>query len=356
MKFIEHLFYITPGAKLTPARGIRTAVAMFLPLIVLVALGQPAFGAMIMLGALFTSFCDLGISYRTRAQTIGIAVIVGALLTALGHALSGPWWLAVPAIFLATLIGGLLPVYGRSATVVGLTLTALFVVSIGSGGGLATALVAAAGYVLGGVFMMLLALAPVVWQRNRPGPAISSDTVPASTRRPALAALIAQFTFTSPLSQHALLRAGGAAVAAGIGWGLGVPYPHWGVLTVIACAWPYKELTLATTVQNIVGTVLGALLAAFLISIMGDPLAGGLMTVGVTVIAFTVKDLNYAIYTFFMTNLTLLLISLPTPDRSFPTELLRVCETLVGAGIVLAVTLLWGLIARRHASVASTQV
>ena len=78
--------------------------------------------------------------------------------------------------------------------------------------------------------------------------------------------------------------------------------------------------------------------------------------VGVTVIAFTVKDLNYAIYTFFMTNLTLLLISLSTPDRSPHTVLLRVYATLLGAGIVAAITFPWGLLARRHAPVESAHV
>ena len=73
-------------------------------------------------------------------------------------------------------------------------------------------------------------------------------------------------------------------------------------------------------------------------------------------IAFTVKDLNYAIYTFFMTNLTLLLISLSTPDRSPHTVLLRVYATLLGAGIVAAITFPWGLLARRHAPVESAHV
>jgi hypothetical protein len=89
---------------------------------------------------------------------------------------------------------------------------------------------------------------------------------------------------------------------------------------------------------------------------VGDRLGVGLIVVSVTAIAFTVKDLNYAIYTFFMTNLTLLLISLSTPDRSPHTVSLRVYATLLGAGIVVAITFPWGLLARCHAPVESAHV
>jgi hypothetical protein len=62
------------------------------------------------------------------------------------------------------------------------------------------------------------------------------------------------------------------------------------------------------------------------------------IVVAVTFLAFTVKDLNYLLYLFFFTILTLLLISIGTSGQSL--AVWRVVAILFGAGIVLVITFL----------------
>ncbi len=52
MKKLQHLFSITPGATLTPSRGLRAAGAFVLALLVLAAFGHTPFGSAIGLGFL----------------------------------------------------------------------------------------------------------------------------------------------------------------------------------------------------------------------------------------------------------------------------------------------------------------
>lgn len=330
------LFRIKPDTRLTPGRGAYTAIAMFLPLLILAALGQSELGAMAMLGALLVAFANVNIPYRQRARLLGIATVGGALLTALGRLLSGPWWLITLEIFLIVFIGGLLSMYGSGAAVVGLFLTIPFIISLATPGGPATALPAAGGYLLGGAILMLFALGSALLRRHHSVSEVKEqpNRTPVTTR----ATLISHLTFTTPLSRYALLRAAGAASAAAIGWGLGASYPYWAVLTVIICARGGRETSLFITTQYIIATIVGSLLANLFIAYTHNPLVIGLTVVAITFITFTVKDLNYAIQVFFLTNLTLLLISLGASGRSFAWW--RIESILIGSVIVLAVTLI----------------
>src|ERR1041385_5398779 len=134
MERMAVLFRSNSSAKPNPVKGFYTALAMFLPLLVLTMLGQRAFGVLVMTGALFTSFGDVGTSYRTQAWLQGMTAVGGALMTTLGRLIGGPWWGEVVEIFLAVFIGGLLSVYGRGAAVMGLFLTISFVISLANRG------------------------------------------------------------------------------------------------------------------------------------------------------------------------------------------------------------------------------
>src|SRR5258706_6729175 len=116
MERMAVLFRSNSGATPNPVKGFYTALAMFLPLLILTMLGQHAFGVLVMTGALLTSFGDLGTSSRTQAWSLGMTAVGGALI-------GGPWWVEVVEIFLKVFIGGLLSVYGRALAVMGLLLT-----------------------------------------------------------------------------------------------------------------------------------------------------------------------------------------------------------------------------------------
>jgi hypothetical protein len=333
MKRSAVLFHSTPGARPNPVKGGYTALAIFLPLIVLNMLGQAAFGGQVMFGALLTAFGDPGTSSRIQAKALLVVAIGGALMTAFGRLIGGPWWLELLEIFLAVLLSGLLAAYGRAAAAVGLFLTIILVLSLSTRGGPASAVSSAAGFLLGGVILLLFAL---VCARFQAGHSVPGNEARANRSRPTLSTFTAQLTWASPLFRFTALRALGAAVAAGIGWTLSGPYPYWAALTVIICARPDQKTSLVMALQNIVATFLGALLADLLIAGVQSPFVIGLIVVAVTFLAFTVKELNYLLHLFFLTNLILLAISIGTAGHAFVAW--RMLAILIGALIVLVIT------------------
>jgi uncharacterized membrane protein YgaE (UPF0421/DUF939 family) len=123
-----------------------------------------------------------------------------------------------------------------------------------------------------------------------------------------------------------------------IGWPLSGSYPYWGAITVITCARADKKTSLVMALQNCIATFLGALLADLLIAGVQSSLVIGLIAVAVTFLAFTVKELNYVLHLFFLTNLILLVISIGTAGHAF--VVWRMLAILIGTGIVLVITLL----------------
>ncbi len=266
----------------------------------------------------------------------------GPLVVAAGRSLAPPWWLATLAVCIVTLLARLLFIYGPLASLVGVLLTIVFVVTLGMDGGPATALPSALGVLLGGAVVLVLLLASVfpalLWERADHTAAPPSVPASARGRSWSLLTRLAHLDVRSPLFRQTLLRAFGAGGAAALAWKIGTPYPQWAPVVVIACVQPERATSVRAAVQNSIGTVLGVLLADLLIDSAQPPLVVALIVVVVVFIAFTVKDLNYALFTFFMTNLTLLLIHLSSPGVS-PIRL-RVFSVLVGSGIALAITFL----------------
>jgi uncharacterized membrane protein YccC len=217
----------------------------------------------------------------------------------------------------------------------GLLLTIPFVISLAKRSGPATALPAAGGFLLGGAILMLFVLLFAWLQSHRSMP---RNEVRPNRSQPPLTTRASQLTLTSPLLRFSLLRAVGAAVAAGSGWILGGPPFYWAALTVIICTQQDQKASLMMALQYVVATYLGALLAGVLIAGMQNVLALELIIVAITVLAFTIKDLNYLLYLFFFTILILLLISIGMTGQSL--AVWRVVTILIGAWIVLVITFL----------------
>lgn len=334
MKRSAVLLHSAPDARPNPVKGCYTALAMFVPLIVLGMFGHVAFGGQVMFGALLTAFGDPGTSSRMQAKILLVIAVGGALMTALGRFIEGPWWLEGIEIFGAVFLSGLLTAYGQAIAGLGSLLTIILVLSLSTGGGPATALAAAAGFLLGGVILLLFALAFAWFQADHR--ARRNEARP-SRSRPTLTTLPAHLTWTSPLFRWMVLRALGAAVAGMIGWPLSGSYPYWAAITVIVCARPEKKTSTVLALQNIVATLLAALLADLLIAVVQRSLVIGLIAVIMSFLAFTIKELNFILHLFFLTNLILLVISIGTAGHAF--VIWRMLAIVIGAGIVLVITL-----------------
>jgi uncharacterized membrane protein YccC len=341
---MRNVFQIESGA-LNLTKGVRTAAGIFLPLYLCYRLHNLSFGITVALGVLIVSYCDPGPSlpYARRAKIVSMSTVLGALVLALGRSVGSPWWLAVPAIFLATFLAGCFSVLGRIPAAVSLTLCILFVVGLGQAGGPGVALSSLAGFLLGGAILLFLVLLPWPLQQFRTArSSLREDRVPQAVEAPpalrersSLATITSQMTWTSPLFRFNVFKALGAALAASLGWGLGLLYPHWAAVTVIIAVRPSREASITTLVQNVLATILGALVAAWLITNVQSLLVLLLIVVLNGIVGITFKEVNYAISVFFLTTILMLLLSLQTPG--IPFIKLRVVETLVGAAIALGV-------------------
>lgn len=333
------------SAAVSLAKGVRTTAGIFLTLFLFYRLHSLSFGIPVALGVLILSYCDPGprVPYARRAKILSTSTVLGALVFALGRSLGSPWWLAVPAIFLATFFAGFFSVLGRIPAAVSLTLCILFAVGLGQGGGPQVALLSLAGFLLGGALLLFLVLLPWPLQRFRTArSALRENRVPQPEEAPpvlgersSLTMIVSQMTLTSPLFRFNALKALGAALAASLGWGFGLLYPHWAAITEIIAVRPNWEASLTIIVQNVLATILGALVAALLIVSVQSPLVLILIIALNVVIGITLKEVNYAVYVFFITTILMLLLSLQTPG--IPFIKLRVVETLVGAAIALIV-------------------
>lgn len=139
---------ITPPARLTPpswltaglrpqstpvpwAAVLRAAVALSAPLAVGFAVEQPAYGALVSMGALSGVIGDTADAYRMRIFNIAVPQLFGALGVTLGTLVFGEGWLAVAVLTLIALVSGMISSIGAVASVSGLLLLLNAVVGAG---------------------------------------------------------------------------------------------------------------------------------------------------------------------------------------------------------------------------------
>ncbi|MER5306832.1 FUSC family protein [Streptomyces sp. NPDC002773] len=128
--------WLTAGLKPAPApipwaAALRAAVALAAPLAVGLAAGQPAYGALVSMGALSGVIGDTADAYRMRVFNIAVPQLFGAVGVTLGTLVFGHGWLAVAALTLVALVSGMISSIGAVASVSGLLLLLNAVVGAG---------------------------------------------------------------------------------------------------------------------------------------------------------------------------------------------------------------------------------
>ncbi|WP_416977816.1 FUSC family protein [Streptomyces sp. T028] len=109
----------------------RAAVAMTLPLVIGLAVGQPAYGALASMGALSGVIGDTADAYRMRILNIAVPQLFGAVGITLGAAVYGQGWPAVAVVTGVALVSGMISTIGAVASVSGLLLLLNSVVGAG---------------------------------------------------------------------------------------------------------------------------------------------------------------------------------------------------------------------------------
>ncbi|GGU77704.1 membrane protein [Streptomyces litmocidini] len=128
--------WLTAGLKPAPApipwaAVGRASVALSAPLAVGLAVGQPAYGALVSMGALSGVIGDTADAYRMRVFNIAVPQAFGALGVTLGTLAFGHGWAAVATLTLVALVSGMISSIGAVASVSGLLLLLNAVVGAG---------------------------------------------------------------------------------------------------------------------------------------------------------------------------------------------------------------------------------
>ncbi|MEV6330280.1 FUSC family protein [Streptomyces sp. NPDC051909] len=113
-----------------PAVG-RASIALAAPLAAGLAAGQPAYGALVSMGALSGVIGDTADAYRMRFFNIAVPQLFGAVGVTLGTLVYGQGWLAVGVLTLVALVSGMISSIGAVASVSGLLLLLNAVVGAG---------------------------------------------------------------------------------------------------------------------------------------------------------------------------------------------------------------------------------
>ncbi|MFH9723602.1 FUSC family protein [Streptomyces sp. NPDC017254] len=109
----------------------RASVALSAPLAVGLAAGQPAYGALVSMGALSGVIGDTADAYRMRVFNIAVPQLFGAVGVTLGTLVFGHGWVAVAVLTLVALVSGMISSIGAVASVSGLLLLLNAVVGAG---------------------------------------------------------------------------------------------------------------------------------------------------------------------------------------------------------------------------------
>lgn len=139
------------------AAALRTSLLTAAPILLAVLLGEPAL-AWVGIAAWIVTQADVGGAYATRAASMGAVALGGATLMLAtwllaAGTLTAALWMCVTAFGL-----GLLRALGNAGRSVGLLLTVMVVIALGSPVPPAAALTNAASYLAGGALAMLVAL------------------------------------------------------------------------------------------------------------------------------------------------------------------------------------------------------
>lgn len=162
-------FLLRPSGDIEIERGIRTLLAITVPIIIGDILDRSEVGLMVGLAAQTLILADVGGLYCLRAKTL-VATTIGMALALIIGTLASAWLgLTVVIVFCGLFLAGYLTVYGENGALAGvvISLLLLFAVSLPSGD-MVVALQRAGIAVLGGGWTIFLALFIWPFRPNQP--------------------------------------------------------------------------------------------------------------------------------------------------------------------------------------------
>ncbi|MBD2445605.1 FUSC family protein [Nostoc sp. FACHB-152] len=142
------------------------------------------------------------------------------------------------------------------------------------------------------------------------------------------------FTFNSVIFRHALRLALITTFAEFIASVLQLPRGYWITLTALVALKPNFGGTFQTTVQRVIGTILGGIIGIILILLVNNQTAIALCLLLLVFIAMSVRALSYSLFTILLTPAIILLLNLISTS-GWQVGVLRIVDSLVGGGLAL---------------------
>lgn len=131
-----------------------------------------------------------------------------------------------------------------------------------------------------------------------------------------------------------------SALAGALALASGLPFPYWAQIAAIApLSAPGRTLQVERGLHRIIGTTLGIITTAFLLSFPAEPWQ---LVVWVVVLQFLAEMYvmrNYSLALLFITPLALLMVQLGHPQPVGPMLEARVVETAIGAVVGIALVI-----------------
>jgi hypothetical protein len=154
-------------------------------------------------------------------------------------------------------------------------------------------------------------------------------------------------TPSSAIFRHAMRYGTATAIGVGVALGCQLTKGYWIPLTIAVVLRPFTGATVERTLLRVVGTVVGGIIAAVVVSGVHGSVAQIVLLFVFSALAFSLLPLNYGLAVIFLTPTVIVLITTGTPEN-WGVAAHRVVNTLVGAAIALAVAyLLWPRAERR---------
>jgi uncharacterized membrane protein YccC len=337
---IEKVEQIADEAFRVNERGIDWGIAfagmlaVALPLLTGLAVGEPTLGLLAALGGLNVALVVPGREVSDR-WAWGLLCLVGSVVAVALADITQPSIAAcVIVTFVWTGAWSTLRVAGKHGALTGFAVGAVFIITNGLPAqplGPAVAALAVGG--VASLILMLLAgggPAPVQGEQTWPGIGVT------------LAAVRARLA-VSPVLRHHALRIGLTTAVSVLAYRLiDLSYGYWVTLTILAILQPDPHVSRVRTFQRSTGSLIGIIVAAAFVYLSGDPwvlaIAASLTALGL----FAMRERSYHWLVMLLTPTALLMISSVFYSGLEITKY-RVLNTVGGIAIaLLASWLLWG--------------
>ena len=317
-----------PRSALAPARGIRLAVGVMVPLTLGVCLNRYEYGVYAALGALPSGFAAMVGGGRKKSAAVALASVGMALGTFIGALAANNPTLLVLFIAAFAYIAGIVGAFSDRVAIAALQWPGALLIATSTPDTSRQAAVRAGLVLAGGLFQAsLVALtAPADPRPRRPFRAFSGHL---------LTTVRTHLGVTTDHGQHALRLAITAALAESAALLLGLAHPYWAALTAVLVLKTEHVLTVRRALDRIGGTAVGILLGLPLAALVHFGPAALLIGAGVAItLGYTVFSANYFLYSVFLTAFVVVLLDL-LGFGAGQTVVPRLLATLLGGTIAL---------------------